>query len=180
MMPHITIASLQLDDNRLIAEIAEAVRQAFQLPVKQTECHLDPAPFYNPNRNQYNADLLLKELEGLCPHMDSKIVAVTDIDLFTPILSYIFGQAYLGGRTAIVSGYRMRNERYGLEADDGLYRERVIKGVIHELGHAFGLRHCIDPVCVMVASTYVEEVDLKSNSFCSRCRAEIVAAQKPK
>jgi archaemetzincin len=41
---------------------------------------------------------------------------------------------------------------------------------VHELGHAFGLVHCRDQRCVMRASTYVEEVDLKDAGFCDACR----------
>ena len=61
-------------------------------------------------------------------------------------------------------------------ADEALLRERTIKEVLHELGHAYGLVHCHDQLCVMRASTYVEEVDLKDAGFCGACAAGIGAA----
>ena len=40
---------------------------------------------------------------------------------------------------------------------------------MHELGHTFGLIHCLQPRCVMNASTYVENIDQKPAEFCSSC-----------
>jgi archaemetzincin len=45
--------------------------------------------------------------------------------------------------------------------------------VERELGHTFGLVHCDDYRCVMHASTYVEDVDVKGASFCPSCRGAI-------
>ena len=55
-------------------------------------------------------------------------------------------------------------------------RDGLEKEAIHELGHTHGLLHCADPTCVMRASTYVEEIDLKSAGFCLRCRPAVVGA----
>jgi len=57
-----------------------------------------------------------------------------------------------------------------MEADSKLVIERLQKGVIHELGHLFGLVHCHVPACVMRSSTYVEDIDQKDISICSNCR----------
>jgi len=95
------------------------------------------------------------------------------VDLFIPILTYIFGQAYLNGRTGIASLYRFSNERYGMKKDDKILLDRFRKEVIHELGHTFGLIHCHIPVCVMRSSTYVEDIDQKSPNFCAGCRSKL-------
>ena len=95
------------------------------------------------------------------------------VDLFIPILTYIFGQAYLGGRTAIASSYRLKNESYGMTIDDKLLLGRFTKEVIHELGHTFGLIHCQNPLCVMRSSTYVEDIDQKERHLCPICRSLI-------
>ena len=102
------------------------------------------------------------------------MIGVTDLDLFIPVLSYIFGQAYLGGSAALVSGYRLQNSRYGLADDQQLYVTRLLKCMVHELGHACGLIHCSHPGCVMLATTYVEEIDQKSDHFCSVCHSNLV------
>ena len=106
-----------------------------------------------------------------------KVIGMVRVDLYIPILTYIFGQASLGGYTGVASLYRLRNEHYGLEPDYELLIDRFSKVIIHELGHTFGLIHCSNPVCVMRSSTYVEDLDQKDKQFCYRCRAELNRVQ---
>jgi len=88
-------------------------------------------------------------------------------------LTFIFGQAFLGGRTGIASLYRLSSERYGMIRENELLLNRFIKEVIHELGHTFGLIHCHYPTCVMRSSTYVEDIDQKEYHLCHNCRVEL-------
>jgi archaemetzincin len=97
------------------------------------------------------------------------IIGLFSVDLFIPILTFIFGQAYLNGRTGIVSVYRLSNERYGMSANEEILKERLMKEIIHELGHMFGLVHCSNPLCVMRSSTYVEDIDQKNHRLCDKC-----------
>jgi archaemetzincin len=98
-----------------------------------------------------------------------RILAVTSVDLFIPVLTYVFGEAQLGGPAAVVSTNRLRSEKYGLPPDPETLISRLEKEAVHELGHTFGLFHCSEPACVMHASTYVEEIDPKEASFCATC-----------
>lgn len=130
---------------------------------------LDVDRYFASERSQYNATLILAGLLRHLPDESSKIVGVTDVDLYIPVLTFVFGQAQLDGPGAVVSAFRLRNEYYGLPPDEGLLFERAVKEVVHELGHTFGLVHCDDYRCVMHASTYVEDVDVKAASFCAGC-----------
>jgi archaemetzincin len=87
------------------------------------------------------------------------------------MLSFVFGHAQLGGRVAVVSLARLRQEFYGLPPDPGLLRERAAKEALHEVGHAFGLVHCVDSECAMSLSTGIEQVDAKQAAYCDTCRA---------
>lgn len=133
--------------------------------------------FLDPQRLQYNSTNILIALGSLYRRVNggtrSKVLAVTGEDLFIPILTYVFGEAQLGGDFAVVSYHRLQPERYGLAADRGLLLNRLFKESLHELGHTYGLVHCRDQECVMRTSTYAEDIDLKGSAFCRDCRASL-------
>jgi archaemetzincin len=159
----------------ILEAIARQVKAQFFLPVHFHEGHLDLTQFYDPTRRQYNGNQLLKRIDGEFANDSSKTIGLFSIDLFIPILTYIFGQAALNGRAGIASLYRLSNERYGIDPNDQLLLERFTKEVIHELGHTFGLIHCTAPNCVMRSSTYVEDIDQKEQYLCPLCWEKIRA-----
>ena len=155
-------------------KISLAVMHEFDCLVSVREARVDFSEFYDPGRRQYNGDKLLKEVDAMNIPGSFKTIGLFNVDLFIPILTYIFGQAQLNGRTAIASLYRLSNESYGMPKDEGILLERFTKEVIHELGHTFGLIHCHTPNCVMRSSTYVEDIDQKEEGLCDKCRAELM------
>jgi len=150
--------------------IGDCLYEAFRIRTKTSSRKIDASVAYDEMRDQYNSSKLLAEVIKYPPPDALRIIAVTDVDLFVPIFTFHFGQAQLDGLGAIVSTHRLHNRFYGLPEDKRLFRERVDKEAVHELGHTFGLTHCMDPFCVMRSSTYVEDVDQKSIDFCNRCR----------
>jgi len=103
------------------------------------------------------------------------MLAVVREDLFIPPLTFVFGEAELGGTLAVVSSCRLDNTRYGLPADPALLANRLAKEAVHEAGHMAGLTHCFEQQCVMRVSTSVEEIDLKGETFCDACRSRLVS-----
>jgi archaemetzincin len=106
---------------------------------------------------------------------ECKRIGVVDVDLFIPVLTFVFGEAQLGGPAAVVSTHRLTNTFYGLPRDDDLMLRRLEKEIIHELGHTFGLYHCHQFECVMRSSTYVEEIDMKRAHPCPACAGALGA-----
>ncbi len=173
IIPEITLVSFGYFEKDLLDQLGETVQLEFRSSMTIKEGHIDLSDFYDPGRRQYNGNNLLKHVDALPISGFSKTLGLFNVDIFIPILTYIFGQAYLGGRSGIASLYRLNNECYGLKADAHLLLERFKKEVIHELGHTFGLIHCKNQSCVMRSSTYVEDIDQKDHSLCPDCRREI-------
>lgn len=135
-------------------------------------CHVYPDPVdvsfaFDAARRQYHSTAILAHLDGT--FRDDRVLGIAAIDLFVPIFTFVFGEAQISGRCALVSIHRLRQEFYGLPADPSLTSERLLKEAVHELGHTFGLRHCRDWTCVMTSSHSIDRLDLKSSDFCPAC-----------
>jgi len=168
-MPYIYIVPINSPDYLYLQPLADIVSQTFNIPVKIDPSHFDPSFAFDTSRDQYNSTVILSRLIENVPEDAIKIIGVTDLDLYVPVLTFVFGEAQLDGPAAVVSLHRLRNQFYGLPKNDELLKERFEKEVIHELGHTFGLIHCNDYECVMHSSTYAEEIDLKSSRLCQVC-----------
>ncbi|MCS7201460.1 MAG: archaemetzincin family Zn-dependent metalloprotease [Dictyoglomus sp.] len=132
-----------------------------------------PENSLNVKRNQYFSPLFLEKLSKLELEQAFKILGITEVDLYVPDLNYIFGQAKIRGREALISLARLNNTFYGLPENIKLLKERAIKEAVHELGHTFGLEHCSNPKCVMFFSNSLKDTDHKKEKFCNRCSSLI-------
>jgi len=122
---------------------------------------------YNAEREQYNAEVIIAEIAENMPVTVEKFLGVIDVDLYVPGLNFVFGIAE--ANSAIISLARLKPEFYSKEKDETLFRERALKEAIHELGHIFGLHHCLEKTCVMHFSNCLEDTDSKSAYFCRNC-----------
>lgn len=172
--PGILLISHGNFEKDFLERLTYGVSHVFHLPVQFEESHLDLNEFYDPTRRQYDGNKFLKEIESILSPQYIKKIGMFRVDLFIPILTYIFGQAALNGDAGIASLYRLRNELYGMKKDEDLLLDRFQKVIVHELGHTFGLIHCYYPGCVMRSSTYVEDIDQKSYNLCTSCQAKIL------
>ncbi len=134
-----------------------------------------PPESFEARRNQYYSTRILKEMLGEVPQDALKLLGVTDKDLCIPILTYVFGEAQVGGTAAVVSLARLRQEHYGLTPDRPLLLERLRKESLHELGHTFGLVHCPLRECVMYLSNTVVDVDTRGRDFCMGCQTVVAS-----
>jgi archaemetzincin len=163
------ILPLLFTDDKLLEDLSYALSDAFKLPVSILRKPFPLDQGYDPVRNQFNSSWILSQLLDRVPEDNCKILGVTDVDLYVPVLTFVFGEAQVGGKVAVVSSYRLRDELYGLPKNPERLKERLEKEAIHELGHTFGLIHCREPECVMHSYTYAEEIDFKSKDFCNTC-----------
>jgi archaemetzincin len=180
-MPGIDIVPIYFADrSETLRRLGAALERDFRVTVRYRNPWFDPETAFESSRGQYRAALLLKSLlDDPQEERADRILGVTNVDLFTPVLTYVFGEAQLGGRAAVVSCHRLRSEVYGLPPDERLFFDRLHKEAVHELGHTYGLLHCPNLGCVMRASSYAEEIELKGASFCDACRAFVARGGVP-
>jgi archaemetzincin len=153
--------------------ITNAAAEWFPLPIRHLGGLSIPAGAFDPKRNQYQSIEIMRMLTENAPPDAARILGVTGADLCIPMLSFLFGQAQLDGKVAVVSLCRLQQEFYGLAAQDDVLRERLTKEVLHEMGHTFGLVHCSEHKCAMSLSTHIGMVDIKSERYCDRCGLQL-------
>jgi archaemetzincin len=157
------------EDHRLVSGRLSGV---FDLPVR--EMQIPAVDFaYDAGRRQYSSIAVLEMTLPLIPDDAAKLLAVTDRDLFVPVLTFLFGQAQLGGRAGVLSFARLRQEFYGFAPNRALFAERAAKEALHETGHMFGLVHCSERSCAMSLATSIRQIDMKQAAFCAPCRARL-------
>jgi len=160
------------EDRELMEHVRRELARVFASPVFLWEDPERPSHAFDAKRKQWQTAPILKWLVERGPD-GGKVLGVTDRDLFIPILTYVFGEAQLNGRAAVVSLARLVDD----VTDRGrwLLFERSAKEAVHEVGHAFGLLHCHVEGCVMGRSPAVREVDEKSRDLCDDCRGVLDA-----
>lgn len=119
-------------------------------------------------RRQYHSTPILEKLAALAPPRAIKLIAITRVDLFIPILTHIYGEAQLGGKTSIISTYRLQEGVVSTDSNPTV-ECRAVKESIHELGHTFKLRHCPERTCIMHYCRNIQDVDRKLNQLCRHC-----------
>lgn len=160
-------------DDRLLGYLGPVLANIFQVPCEVVPQRLDPEFAYHGERQQYHSSEILA---GMQPHVgeDSwRVLGVTAVDLYIPILTFVFGEAQIGGPCGLVSAYRLRQEFYGLAPDTAILQQRLLKEAVHEVGHTLALTHCEDYQCAMAPSHAVEWIDLKDSILCEACHARV-------
>jgi len=167
-MKYLYVAACQEVERDAVAVVAGRLATEFGGPVRTME--LGGVEFaHDPVRRQYGSIPILDMLLGRCPPDAARLLAVTEHDLFIPVLTFVFGQAQLGGRVGVVSFARLRQEFHGLAPNREVFLERARKEALHETGHLFGLVHCAERTCAMSLATTVRQIDRKDDAFCAAC-----------
>lgn len=163
-------------EQELLEHICGELRKVFgNCRAAKERIHV-PGEAFSAARGQYDSAPFLAALAERARKSGAKVLGVTREDLYTPSLNFIFGHAMLGGEACLISLRRLHQSFYGKSEEDKLFKERVVKEAVHELGHCFSLQHCPDKRCVMVYSNSIAEVDYKTRSFCKNCARRLNAS----
>jgi archaemetzincin len=161
-------------EDGLLKDLCPAVEESLAVPCKVLPVRLDPEFAFHGERQQYHSSEILQRMQSIVVAGSWRVLGIAAVDLYIPILTFVFGEAQMGGPCAVLSTHRLRQEFYGLPADPELFRQRIIKEAVHEVGHTLNLTHCDDYRCVMTSSHAVEWIDLKESTLCTNCRGAVM------
>jgi archaemetzincin len=159
----LTICSFGKVDDELINYIRKEMKSKLKIPVLLGPEVRPPESSFNSYRKQYEASIILSHLEK---NFDDKVLLITDRDIYTSSLNYVFGISKIKSKAAIVSTFRLMPQ----DSNKDLLKERLLKECLHEFGHVLGLQHCKEKGCIMNASNNIRDVDNKTTEFCHMCQ----------
>lgn len=146
---------------RMLADALKAVYPSVSI---QKEPIVLPKEHYNKERNRYSGTGLLKDLSKL--RKGNVVLGLTDEVIFkanelSPTYG-IFGVSPVGAYVAVISSTLPSSKRQR--------NDHLVKLMMHELGHSFGLNHCSNKHCFMVDAEHGNKFS-QTPSFCNECKA---------
>jgi archaemetzincin len=164
-------------DSHVLRRIQENLNMTFPKSTCTLIPETLPAPeeAFNRTRRQYDSNNMLSKVHNYAKKEKAlhRVLGTMDADIFVPNLNFVFGEAECPGKAALISLCRLRPEFYGQPSNIELFTERSTKEAVHELGHTLGLRHCLNPFCVMYFSNSIFETDRKQSLFCNKCHLKV-------
>lgn len=158
--------------------LAQRLSRRLALPCQLDRRAEPPELAALPGRPQWDARALLDWLAAQAGERELAL-GLTGWDIGLPIFSHVFGLAQDGGQAAVVSLARLDPAFDGLPADPERLLGRAVGVALHELGHLGGLKHCLQPECLMRFAGTVEKADARGQAFCPTCQARLPHWLKP-
>jgi len=157
-------------EKQIVDFVKSFLKDAPNVEIQEREIREIPYDLFNDKRDQYRGDLINQWIYKNLKKRDTDIIiGILDIDAYVPPLNFIFGVASpkLKVCTVYIPRLKIGVDIYGL-------RSRLKKEVLHELGHLFGLHHCLNKLCVMAFSNSIHDVDRKTYKFCGSHYSRLV------
>lgn len=144
--------------------LTDAIKETYPSVSIQKEPLVLPKEHYNRERKRYSGTGLLKDLSKL--RKGNVVLGLTDEIIFkanelSPTYG-IFGVSPVGAYVAVISSTRPSGKQHS--------NDHLVKLMMHELGHSFGLNHCSNQHCFMVDAEHGNKFS-QTPSFCNDCKA---------
>jgi archaemetzincin len=172
-----TIALLPYNgfNTALFRDIKNEIAGFYHCSIKILPAQPLPASAWYAPRSRYKADSLLVFQQAFASNVDA-VAGFTAKDISTSNGSIpdwgVFGLGYCPGKACVISVYRLQKA----SNTTGQLKERLIKVVLHELGHNFGLPHCSQSAtCLMAdAGGTLAQVNREQKALCDACRKKLL------
>lgn len=157
----------------------EYLEKFFQLnTILQSSVNSNVVPLQARRISQQHEQLLATYLRDTIVAMGRPkdaitILGISEMDLYpNDKWNFVFGMASYGKGLAVNSIYRfhqkpLTNKQFNLSL------ERLLKTASHEIGHMFGLIHCIEANCLMNGTNSLAETDKSIARLCSKCQRKL-------
>lgn len=171
--PFLGLVALGPVDPIILRRLSTTLAKFLKLPVRLLPPKPLPPEMFHLTRRQYNSTQLLEFILDHGGTEAFRILGVTSGDLHIPILTFVFGEAQVNGKAAIISLFRPRGDDDGTTPSQTVLLERLTKLGLHELGHTFGLGHCREDGCLMGFSSNLTKLDQTGIALCDYCQVLI-------
>ena len=136
----------------------------------------------NFGKKQWKSTDILRWLPKKLPADGYAMIAVTMTDLYPDEQwNFVFGQASTKDRVGVFSFARYHPAWTNRPAEAGteaLVLRRAAKVLTHEMGHMFGIRHCIYYECNMNGANHLDEADSTPVHLCPVCLRKLHRAAR--
>ena len=162
-------------DSSLMSSLKKETEDFYKCEVVLLKTVTLPSFAYYAPRNRYKADSLLVYEQGMIPANINAVAGLTNKDISTSkgmIPDWgVFGLGMCPGKACVISTYRLNRTSKTITQ----LKERLVKVVLHEIGHNLGLPHCSnDPLCLMTdAGGTIKQVDNEKKWLCRSCRNKL-------
>jgi archaemetzincin len=164
---HIVLTVMGPGNESWLEALVPTLADVFEADCSIMDAIALPEEAYNASRRQYRSTALLDTLARRKSREWERLLGMTDVDLYTPDLNFVFGEADVRRGVAVFSVARLQTDTHDR------FVHRVATEAIHELAHTYGLSHCNDERCVMWFSNTLAETDRKGTRFCARHTADL-------
>lgn len=170
--PIILLQPLQFTDTATLQLLKDSVAHFYSVTVIIAPDIPFPAHTYYKPRNRYRADSTIKWLKQLKPDSVRTMVGITNEDISVSKAEHkdygVMGLGYSPGHACIVSTFRPSKTA----TSKTHLQQRILKLVLHEMGHNFGLPHCSNQECFMVDAEGQMKLD-REKELCTSCRRKL-------
>lgn len=163
---HLNIIPLGAVDELIVSVVAANLQTMMGLNTDVRPGQTKPEYAYQHGRRQYDAGKIINTLASDNSNVPLTL-GITRYDLSTPILTFVYGESQLGGKAALISLYRITDDKTDVTCT------RAAKIGLHEVGHLLGIGHCRTADCLMCFSASLEKLDQLHLKFCKACEHEI-------